>query len=109
VLKALLTDIDGTITDPSRRLNTGAIEVMAVNVQLPEDQGGLNGSAIYIDTENTFRPERIEQMVHGLGIDNADPQEFLNNIHIARAHLHVKRRILAGSRPGKISSSSERI
>jgi len=28
VLKALLTDIDGTITDPSRRLNTGAIEMM---------------------------------------------------------------------------------
>jgi len=25
VLKALLTDIDGTITDPSRRINTGAI------------------------------------------------------------------------------------
>jgi phosphoglycolate phosphatase (TIGR01487 family) len=28
VLKALLTDIDGTITDPSRRINTGAIEVI---------------------------------------------------------------------------------
>jgi len=28
VLKALLTDIDGTITDPSRRLNTGAIEAI---------------------------------------------------------------------------------
>jgi DNA repair protein RadA len=62
------------------------VHQMAVNVQLPEDQGGLNGSAIYIDTENTFRPERIEQMVNGLGIDNADPQEFLNNIHVARAH-----------------------
>ncbi|MCX6683689.1 MAG: helix-hairpin-helix domain-containing protein, partial [Methanoregula sp.] len=43
------------------------VHQMAVNVQLPEDQGGLNGSAIYIDTENTFRPERIEQMVNGLG------------------------------------------
>ena len=60
---------------------------MAVNVQLPEDQGGLNGSVIYIDTENTFRPERIEQMVAGLGIDGVpDTQEFLDNIHIARAH-----------------------
>jgi phosphoglycolate phosphatase (TIGR01487 family) len=28
VLKALLTDIDGTVTDPSRRLSTGAVEVM---------------------------------------------------------------------------------
>jgi DNA repair protein RadA len=61
------------------------VHQMAVNVQLPEDDGGLNGSAIYIDTENTFRPERIEQMVLGLGID-ADPQEFLEHIHVARAH-----------------------
>jgi hypothetical protein len=35
VLKALLTDIDGTITDSSRRLNTGAIEVIRTLV----DQG----------------------------------------------------------------------
>lgn len=28
MLKALLTDIDGTITDPSRRINTGAIEAI---------------------------------------------------------------------------------
>ncbi len=62
------------------------VHQLAVNVQLPESEGGLNGSAIYIDTENTFRPERIEQMVNGLEIDNADPQEFLKNIHVARAH-----------------------
>jgi DNA repair protein RadA len=62
------------------------VHQLAVNVQLPEEEGGLNGSTIYIDTENTFRPERIEQMVNGLGISDADPQEFLNNIHVARAH-----------------------
>ena len=51
------------------------------------EEGGLNGSVIYIDTENTFRPERIEQMVNGLGLDDIpDAQEFLNNIHVARAH-----------------------
>jgi DNA repair protein RadA len=62
------------------------VHQMAVNVQLPEDDGGLNGSVIYIDTENTFRPERIEQMVNGLGMKGLDVQEFLKNIHIARAH-----------------------
>jgi DNA repair protein RadA len=61
------------------------VHQMAVNVQLPEEDGGLAGSTIYIDTENTFRPERIEQMVIGLGID-ADPADFLENIHVARAH-----------------------
>lgn len=61
------------------------VHQLAVNAQLPEELGGLGGSVIYVDTENTFRPERIEQMVSGLEIENADPQEFLKNIHIARA------------------------
>lgn len=62
------------------------VHQMAVNVQLPEDQGGLGGSAVYIDTENTFRPERIEQMVNGLGMDGLEVADFLGNIHVARAH-----------------------
>jgi len=61
------------------------VHQLAVNVQLPEELGGLNGSVIYVDTENTFRPERIEQMVNGLEIEGADPQEFLKHIHVARA------------------------
>src|SRR3989344_1475404 len=35
---------------------------IAVNVQLPKEQGGLNGKAVIIDTEGTFRPERIKQI-----------------------------------------------
>ncbi|MCS7146191.1 MAG: DNA repair and recombination protein RadA [Nitrososphaerota archaeon] len=42
---------------------------LAVNVQLPLERGGLDGSALYIDTENTFRIERIEQMARHLGLD----------------------------------------
>jgi DNA repair protein RadA len=42
---------------------------LAVNVQLPEEKGGLNGSALYIDTENTFRPEWIVRMAKGMGLD----------------------------------------
>jgi len=42
---------------------------LCVNVQLPEDEGGLEGEAVFIDTENTFRPERILQMAEGVGID----------------------------------------
>ena len=56
---------------------------LAVNVQLPEEQGGLNGSAIIIDTENTFRPERIVEMASALGIE---PEEALKHIHVARAY-----------------------
>lgn len=61
---------------------------MAVNAQLPEDVGGLHGSVIYIDTENTFRPERIRQMAEGLDIDIEVPttEEFLEHIHVAEAY-----------------------
>ena len=32
---------------------------LSVMVQKPKEEGGLDGSVLYIDTENTFRPERI--------------------------------------------------
>lgn len=56
---------------------------LAVNVQLPKDKGGLEGSCLFIDTENTFRPERIEQMAKALGLD---PQKTLKNIFVGRAY-----------------------
>jgi DNA repair protein RadA len=56
---------------------------LTVNVQLPEEDGGLDGSSVIIDTENTFRPERIKQMAGGVGIDH---DEALKNIHVARAY-----------------------
>ncbi|HEC80839.1 MAG TPA: DNA repair and recombination protein RadA, partial [Thermoplasmatales archaeon] len=39
--------------------------------------------AFYIDTENTFRPERIKQMAESLGLD---ANETLKRIHVARAY-----------------------
>jgi DNA repair protein RadA len=56
---------------------------LCVNVQLPREQGGLEGKAVYIDTENTFRPERIRDMAVGLGLD---PMEALRNIRVARVY-----------------------
>ena len=55
---------------------------LAVNVQLPKEQGGINGKAVYIDTEGTFRPARIRQIAEGMGA-NAD--KVLKNILVARA------------------------
>ena len=56
---------------------------LAVTVQLPPEKGGLNGSAIIIDTENTFRPDRIKDMSEGAELDYND---VLKNIHVARAY-----------------------
>jgi DNA repair protein RadA len=55
---------------------------LTVNVQLPEEMGGVSGKAIFIDTEGTFRPERVKQMADGLGLD---PENVLKNILVARA------------------------
>lgn len=56
---------------------------LAVNAQLPKDKGGLGGGVIFIDTESTFRPERIEQMAKAVGLD---PKKVLANIHVGRAY-----------------------
>jgi len=55
---------------------------LSVNVQLPEDRGGLEAKAVYIDTEGTFRWERIEQMARGVGLD---PDTVMENIYWVRA------------------------
>lgn len=56
---------------------------LCVNVQFPLDEGGIEGHALFIDTENTFRPERIAQMAQG---HDLDPEEVLKKIHVARAY-----------------------
>ena len=55
---------------------------LAVNVQLPFEQGGCSGKAVYIDTEGTFRPERIREIAEGL---DANSEMVLKNILVARA------------------------
>jgi DNA repair protein RadA len=55
---------------------------LAVNATRPLEDGGLDGEVFIIDTENTFRPERIVQMSIALDLD---PEEVLKKIHVARA------------------------
>ncbi|MBU4534879.1 MAG: DNA repair and recombination protein RadA [Euryarchaeota archaeon] len=55
---------------------------LAVTIQLPPEKGGLDAECVFIDTENTFRPERIEQIANGFELDI---EEVLKKIHIARA------------------------
>ena len=64
----------------------------AVSVQMKEKDGGLNGDVIIIDTENTFRPERIVQMSDALGMDSKD---VLSRIHVARAYNSHHQMLLA--------------
>lgn len=56
---------------------------LAVNVQLPKSKGGLEGNVLFIDTENTFRPERIIEMAEAKELDTND---VLKRIFVARAY-----------------------
>ncbi len=56
---------------------------LSVNVQLPKERGGLEANCLFIDTENTFRPNRIIQLAEGLGLDK---DKVLKNIFVARAY-----------------------
>lgn len=55
---------------------------LSVRVQLPVENGGANGKAVFIDTEGTFRPARIKQISEALG---ANAEKVLKNIFVARA------------------------
>jgi DNA repair protein RadA len=55
---------------------------LAVNVTRPEEDGGLDGDTVWIDTEQTFRPERIRHMADALELDS---EKILKRIQVARA------------------------
>ncbi len=74
------------ITELYGEYGTGKTQIchtLCVMVQLSKDKGGLEGSAIYIDTEGTFRPERIYSIAKAKGLD---PEKALENIIVAKAY-----------------------
>jgi DNA repair protein RadA len=75
-----------SITEFYGEFGTGKSQIcqqLCVTVQLPYEQGGLEGGALYIDTENTFRPERIMQIAPRF---NLDPEDVLKKIIFAEAY-----------------------
>src|SRR6056297_3599451 len=108
-----------SITEVYGEFGAGKSQVthqLAVNVQLPREHGGLEGSAMFVDSEDTFRPERIDDMVRGLpdeaiqaamdereiegapGDDDAMEalvEDFLDKIHVAKAFNSNHQMLLA--------------
>ncbi|WP_436929253.1 DNA repair and recombination protein RadA [Halosimplex halobium] len=105
---------------------------LSVNVQLPREHGGLEGSAMFIDSEDTFRPERIEQMVKGHDdevledamvlhdiveeAEDADASDeallddlveaMLDNIHVAKA-FNSNHQILLAEQAQELASETQ--
>jgi len=62
---------------------TQICHTLCVTSQLPLGQGGLEGVTIYVDTEGTFRPERLVQIAESKGLD-AD--EILKNVVLCKVY-----------------------
>ena len=119
-----------SITEVYGEFGAGKSQVthqLAVNVQLPQEQGGLHGRCVFVDSEDTFRPERIDEMVDGLPDDvieatmaerdiDGDPddeeamdelvQTFLDKIHVAKA-FNSDHQILLAEKAQEIAAEYE--
>ncbi|GFR50608.1 hypothetical protein Agub_g12691 [Astrephomene gubernaculifera] len=76
----------GSITEIYGEYRCGKTQLchtLCVTCQLPVDMGGGEGKAMYIDTEGTFRPQRLTQIAERYGLSAED---VLNNVAYARAH-----------------------
>ncbi|CAK8993561.1 unnamed protein product [Durusdinium trenchii] len=56
---------------------------LSVMAQLPNNMGGANGKVVYIDTEGTFRPERLRQIAEAKGVS---AEAAMENIIYARCY-----------------------
>jgi DNA repair protein RadA len=75
----------GAITEIYGEFGSGKTQIChttAVLVQQKKEKGGLEGGIIYVDTENTFRPERIVSISKSRNIDYSP---VLENIIVAKA------------------------
>ena len=74
------------VTEVYGEFGTGKTQLchtLCVMVQQGREAGGLSGRAVYIDTENTFRPERIASISRARGIDE---HKALEDIIVAKAY-----------------------
>jgi len=76
----------GSITEVFGEFRTGKTQLchtLCVTCQMAVTDGGAEGKAIYLDTEGSFRPERLKAIAERFGMD---PAVALENVAYARAH-----------------------
>ena len=75
-----------SITELFGEFRTGKTQIchtLCVTCQLPRENGGGAGKAIYIDTEGTFIPEKLAPIAERFGLE---PEEVIQNVLYARAY-----------------------
>ena len=96
------------ITELTGEYGVGKTQIahqLSVTVQLSREEGGLEGGALYIDTEGTFRPERILQISQRFNVSN----DVLKNIIFARAYNSDHQMLLIDEAPKIIEEHNIRL
>jgi len=91
-----------SITEVYGRFGSGKTQwcfQLCVTAQLPKEKGGLGGKVIYIDSENSFRPERVVNIAKRYGMD---PDKVLQNIMVGRAYNADHQMLLADKAKEKV-------
>lgn len=76
----------GSITEFFGEFRTGKTQIchtLCVIAQMPLDVGGAEGKALYVDTEGTFRPQKLVEIAERFKLN---PEEVLENVICARCH-----------------------
>lgn len=76
------------LTEMFGEFRTGKTQLchtLCITCQLGKIDGGGSGKAMYIDTEGTFRPERLTPIAKRF---NLDPEKAIENVYYARAYNH---------------------
>jgi len=76
----------GSVTELFGEFRCGKTQIchaLSVIAQLPSSMGGHNGKVLYIDTEGTFRPERIRQIAEARQVP---ANVVMDNILYARCY-----------------------
>ena len=87
----------GSITEIFGEFQTGKTQLchtLCVTSQLPLEEGGCEGKAMYIDTEGTFRPQRLIEIADKYGLKG---QDVLDNV----SHTSSDGGARAGRRTGR--------
>uniref|UniRef100_A0A9J8CK28 Meiotic recombination protein n=2 Tax=Cyprinus carpio carpio TaxID=630221 RepID=A0A9J8CK28_CYPCA len=74
------------ITEAFGEFRTGKTQLshtLCVTAQLPGEYGYTGGKVIFIDSENTFRPERLKDIADRFSVDH---EAVLDNVLYARAY-----------------------
>jgi len=97
------------VTEVYGEFGTGKTQLchtLCLMVQQSVSEGGLSAKAIYIDTESTFRPERIVSIAQARGLDSG---KALENVIVAKAYNSAHQELIIEEAGSVIEENNARL